>query len=87
LDCAVIAHHELIAAVARHAILDLIADDAQVIHMRVLDGKAEGRKRERPNVELTGRQRGDDRRRTFKPRRFRHIGAAEMGEQVFFLQH
>src|SRR5215469_950979 len=40
-DRAIVAHHELVGAMARHAVLNLIADDAEVTHMRILDGKTE----------------------------------------------
>lgn len=38
-DRAVAAHHEFVGAMARYAILDFVADNAQLIHMRILDGK------------------------------------------------
>ena len=41
--------------VAGDAVLDLVADHSQVIHMGVLDGKAEGGECQRPDVELAGR--------------------------------
>ena len=72
---------------AGYAILDFVADDAQLIHMRVLDGKTEGRKRQWSNVEFARRERGNDRRRAFEPRGFRDIGAAEVGQQLFFLEN
>ena len=72
---------------ARHAILDFVADDPQVIHMRILDGKTERRKSQWPNLEFAGRERSDDRRRAFKASGFRDIGAAEMGQELFFLKH
>ena len=84
---AVIEHHEFVGAVARHAVLDLVADHAQVVHVRVLDGEAEGRKGQRPDVELAGRERRDDGRRAFEACGFGDIGLAEMLEDVLFLQH
>ena len=41
-DRAIAAHHELVGAMTSHAILDFVADDAQVLYMRVVDGKLEG---------------------------------------------
>ena len=86
-DRAVIEHHEFVGAMARHAVLDFVADDAQIVHMRVLDGEPEGGEGQRSDVELAGRERGDDRRRAFEAGRLGDIGLAEMLEDVLFLQH
>ncbi len=86
-DLAVIAHHELVGAVARHAVLDFIADHAQVIQTRILDGKTERRKGQRSNIEFARGKRGDYRRGAFKARRLGDIGLAEMLQQLLFLQH
>ena len=43
-DRAVLEHHEFVGAVARHAVLDFVADHAQIVHVRVLDGERRTRK-------------------------------------------
>ena len=44
----------------------VVADDAQIVHMRIADGKAEGRERERPDVKFTGGEGGNDGRGALK---------------------
>ena len=41
-DRAILKHHEFVGAMAHDAVLDFVADDAQVLYMRVVDGKLEG---------------------------------------------
>ena len=65
---------------------DKIADDADVLHMGILDGEAEGREGERRDVDLVRRQRGDLRRAAFEMHRLVAVALAEMLRDLLLLE-
>ena len=70
-----------------HAVLNLVADDAQIVHMRVLDCERERREGKRPDIDFARRERGNNGRRAFVAGGFGNVGLAEVLEDVLFRQH
>ena len=83
---AVFEHEELVAVVAVGAVLELVADDAQIFKACVLDRERERGKGEVAELDLVVRQRSDDRRCALEALRFEGVGLAVVLHQIRLLQ-
>ena len=81
-NIAIGAHDIFARIVSVGAVLIEIADETEILHMRVLDGEAEGGKGERRDVELARGKRGDLRCAAAEAHGLDGIGFAVMPQDV-----
>jgi hypothetical protein len=86
LDRTVLEHHIFLGIVAFDAVLEFVANDAQVVQPGVADGDAERRIGEVGDVDFISGERGNHRRRADEVHRLHHVGLAEMLGEVLLLQ-
>ena len=81
--------HEKAAAIlmAVDAVLDLVADDPQIVEMRILDRRADGRIREAGEIELIGGEGGEPNGRRGEMRRIERVADALMGREIGLHHH
>jgi hypothetical protein len=86
LDRAVGEHLEIVGAIAHGAVLELIGDDAQVVHAGVLDRDRQSRIGKVADFQLIVGHCRDHRRRARIAAALEHVGLAEVNGEVLFLQ-
>jgi len=87
LDRAILQHHELIAVVAMRAVLHAVEDDAQILHVGVLDGDADRRIGQIGEIEIARPERLQLLRRAGEMDRLQDVALAVMDGDALLGEH
>ena len=85
-DRAILQNHVVVGLVALDAVADLVDDDAQIVHPRVLDRRAQHVERHRHEVEFAGGQSLQSDRRAGDALRLERVAFAQMPREAGMLE-